>query len=342
MRHYLVHLIFATVLTALSAGLFSWWAEPIHGDLTRIGRWSEHDFGPNAAPPVIQVKAAGSSLNNATAMVLGDSFSERNLWQSIFEVKTNYIVKTFNYFGIKNCVQEWVKEVIKNPAVRIVIIETIEREFVARFDNKTPVPLCSKGIFLPLEINTEVTEAARPMWPPTVSFAYLSTTATNTVRSNLFNENYSDRFRTVNAPLHADCASFSNRRNNRILYLADDDVKNQWQDDDIKNAVTNVLHIQNEVKQHGKEFIFMLAPDKSSVYRHCLATDKAKLKQTKINQLLIEAGVNAPNMQSIFAEQANTVVDLYDPDNTHWSTAGYILAGEIMSQHIAPKSKSIN
>jgi hypothetical protein len=118
------------------------------------------------------------------------------------------------------------------------------------------------------------------------------------------------------------------------LYYADDDLKYQWNEMEIQTAISNVLKIQNEVERSGKKFIFIIAPDKSSVYKNCIKNDNVNLAMPNINQLLIDAGVNAPNMHYIFKEKIKTTVDLYDPDNTHWSESGYILAGETIGGYV--------
>ena len=54
------------------------------GDLTRIGKWLESDFGWQEAQPTINPELlASSSIDEADALAIGDSFSENLHWQSV-------------------------------------------------------------------------------------------------------------------------------------------------------------------------------------------------------------------------------------------------------------------
>ena len=332
MRKYVLYLLSAATLTFSPFVIFSWWAEPIYGDLTRIGRWTERDFGPNSPIPSITVKSSGEILDNADVMVLGDSFSQRNLWQSVFSEGTKHVVKTYGY-GQSNCIPTFIETAITNTTNKIVVIETVERSFTQRFSH---IPSCSNSSLIPSEIKAEtIGGIQRPKWPLSLGFWYTMTAAINTIRSNIFNEENSNRYQTVNTRLSAGCALFSNRRNDRFLYYADDDLKRQWSEKEVRTAIANVLDIQNQVERSGKQFVLLIAPDKSSVYQSCIPANDTILKNQSINQLLIDAGVNTPNLQSVFRENIGVIVDLYDPDNTHWSESGYILAGEIIGNYVS-------
>lgn len=269
-------------------------------------------------------------MTNPDVMVLGDSFSARNLWQSVFSNNTGYTVKSFNYE--KNCISDWIEAALIDSTSKIIIIEIVERSFVGKFRH---ISSCPKTEPISLEIKAGLEGNQRPTWPLTLGFSYITTSAFNTIRSNFLNEKYSKRFRVVNASLRNGCSIFSNRRNDRLLYLADDDLKQQWNEQEIRDAVANVLKIQKEVERSGKKFVFVVAPDKSSVYKNCLLIDKTNSKEPNITDILIGSGVNAPNIKSRFTEKINVIVDLYDPDNTHWSEAGYILAGEKIERYIS-------
>ena len=330
MRNYLLHFFIAGLLFSLPFLIFSWWAEPIYGDLTRIGKWTEHDFGPNAMPPLVQVKASGRSLINSDVTVLGDSFSERNLWQSVLSDNTSHVVKSFHYKN--NCISNWIAASISDSTSKIIIVETVERAFVGRFKD---VLSCPQTELVPLEVQAGIEGNLRPNWPLTLNFPYLSAAAINTVRLNIFHEKYSKRFTTVNTPLRAGCALFSSRRNDRLLYYADDNLKQEWNAQDIRNAVANVMKIQKEIEQSGKKFVLIIAPDKSSAYQNCLFFNNETKAAPNIIKILVSSGVHVPDLHTLFKANINTIIDLYNPDNTHWSEAGYILAGNEIGEYIS-------
>lgn len=333
MRNYFLHFISVSLPICFVAFLFAWWAEPIYGDLTRIGKWTERDFGPNVMQSPATVKSSGRALLHSDVMVLGDSFSQENLWQSIVSDKTGYTVQTFDYG--KNCVSNFIGAAIANPFSKIIVIETVERSLIGRFGI---IKSCAKMKAIPSEIKESKRESIRPTtWPLTFDFSYLWDATQNTVKLNLYPEQIVKKFRTVNIPLQANCAKFSNRKNDRLLYYADDDLKRQWSSKDISDTASNILKIQKEIESHGKKMLFIIAPDKSSVYQSCLVEPITKTNGININDQLISLGVSAPNMTTLFRGEINNIQDLYNPDNTHWSVAGYVLAGEAISQFILSK-----
>jgi len=239
MRNYIFNFLIVVIPICLFAFLFGWWAEPIYGDLTRIGKWSERDFGPNAIQAPIQIKSSGRSLLNPDVMVLGDSFSQENIWQSIVSEATGYSVQTFDYG--KNCLNNFIGAAIANTSSKIIVIETVERSLIGRFSE---IQFCAQRNVAPSEIKEIKKESTRPNWPLTLSLSYLAPTAVNTVTLNLHPEQSIKNHGVVNTPLKSGCAQFSNRRNDRLLYFADDDLKQRWDAQDIQNAITNILKIQ--------------------------------------------------------------------------------------------------
>ena len=333
MRNYLVHFFVVVLSFSLPATFFAWWAEPVAGDLTRIGKWAEHDFGPNVAHPAIQIRATGRALINPDVLVLGDSFAIYNLWQSVLSDRTGYAVKSFTYD--KNCLASWIEAAIAEPANKVVIVETLERLFVPRFGN---IAACPSTAPIPVEVAASTTAILRPTWPPTLSWSYLVPTAINTARLNTFPEKDSNRSGVINREIDVACSRFSNRRNDRLLYYSEDDQKQKLTPQKIDEAVANVLKIQKAVERSGKTFVFILVPDKSTIYQSCFTSDNAMRKIPNINNALITAGVNAPDMHKIFYDKKTAIVDLYLPNDTHWSAAGYILAGETVGRYVTSKS----
>jgi hypothetical protein len=335
MRKYLLH-FFLVVLPILFACLvFACWSEPLYGDLTRIGKWSEHDFGPNALHPTIHIKADGLPLINADVVVLGDSFSVRNLWQSALSDSTGYAIQSFQYQ--KNCTANWLDAVIARPSNKIVVLEVVEREFISKFGH---LASCVRKEPIPAEVLEVTTASRRPTWPLTFSLSYLISTAVNTAQLNHSPQKQFDKDDVINAPLRAGCANFSSRRNDRLLYFSDDNLKQQWGEQKIHDAVANVLDIQKKVEASGKKFIFVMVPDKSTVYRDCLTSGDAAKEMPDINKSLISSGVHTPDLQTPLRNNVKVIVDLYDPDNTHWSEAGYIFASNEIGKYLFSENKA--
>lgn len=335
MRAYLIHFFVVVTCLLLPATFFAWWAEPLVGDLTRIGHWTERDFGSNAVQPVIHVKASGRSLINPEISILGDSFGAPNLWQSVLAETTGLSINSFNHD--KNCIRSWVATAMAQSSNKIIVIETVERSFVVNFANMSP---CNHAEPVPMEVTPGNAENRRTRWPPTLSWSYLVPTAINTARLNFDPKNGMTSATVANVGIDAKCAGFSNRRNDRMLYFRDDDLKERWSEEEIQRAVSNVLRIQQEVERSGKTFVLVIAPDKSSVYRRCLLPAANEQSNPNINRALIAAGVNAPDMLKVFRDKFPTTIDLYQPNDTHWSAAGFILAGETIGRYVIEQTRS--
>lgn len=330
MKNYLKHFFLAVFVILVPFILLAWWAEPVSGDLARVGKWAEHDFGSNATHPDFELKATGRFIKNPDILVLGDSFSVTNQWQSVVSKRTNYAVKSYQYDN--NCISKWVKEAILNTSSKIVVMEVAERSFLNRFRQ---VESCQFTDPVPMEVQAGVINHSRKFWPPTISLFYLSGTAYNTIWLNLYPEKYSKRFRVVNIPLLEGCARFSNRRSDRLLYYADDDLKQQWTSDEIRSALANISRIQKEVEKSGKIFLLVVAPDKSSVYHNCFLYNSETFDVPNIFELLTSSGIKTLDLKRVFSEKINAIEDLYEPDDTHWGVEGYELAGNKISEYLS-------
>jgi hypothetical protein len=165
MRSYLAS-FFATLLgaivlvlgLALGFGTF----ERLEGDLTRIGFYSERDFGWNARQPVLDLLEHPAQADGADILVLGDSFSERNAWQSVLAARLNQRIASYRY-GADDCFEGFVEFALRHPSAKRVVIETVERNFAPRFGQATS---CAGDVARPWRGAGGQTLAERAVWPP--------------------------------------------------------------------------------------------------------------------------------------------------------------------------------
>jgi len=260
-------------------------------------------------------------------LVLGDSFSEGNVWQSVVSARSGHTTLTYTYDQI-SCPSSWLDYALAQPGAKTVVVESVERVFVGRY---AKMERCREDPPLAHEVRPYETQAMRATWPPALHLSYTFQTALNTWKMR----HTPGQFRSgkvINTPLKPGCAAFSSLRADRLLYYTRDNLKLAWTAQDLADAVANIKKVQDEFAAHGKTFIYVLVPDKSSTYRDCLADDKDSEARKRINptQALLAAGVTTPDLMHAFQENANRITDLYLPDNTHLSPAGYILmAGQI-------------
>jgi len=336
MRKYL--LIFGTAVSlvlglTVCLGLVFEPFEPLVGDLTRVGGYAEKDFGWTAAQPVIDIAGNGKSMSDPDILVLGDSFSRSNLWQSVITGKSDKKIQSFEFAQV-GCIRNWLAYALNHPSAKTIIIETVERSVLANFSD---LPSCKSVTPAPFENGPWTTSANRSTWPPEWHIYRTLQVSLNTLAMQIYVDSPIRGDMVVNAPIDNGCAKFSNRRSDRILYFSQDEKKFEWKHDDLANAIANILPIQEAAREHGKQFVLILVPDKLTTYQKCLSNtgDFDAGNRRDITSSLIAAGVRTPDLLSIFREHANKTVDLYLPNDTHLGVAGYLLMGEKLSHFLS-------
>jgi len=318
---YLSWFAFPVLTYLIVAVPLSIFLEPISGDLTRIGYWSERDFGWNKAQPEVAVQANGALSSNPQVLVLGDSFSHPNIWQSYLAESQHLEILSFQYQDV-GCVDNWLNWVLDNnySNMRTVIIQVVERSFVPVFRN---LNRCASRVPVPFEVAEEHITVARPDSGLTLDATYLFATATNMFRM-AWSDDRIVSAGVVNAPLSSD-SLFSNRKSNRLLYYAEDENKMSWSEKDMTLAVGNLKSIQGALDKRGLNLVVIVVPDKSSAYRNYLADEKNKDGYPDIFEQLKASDVNNVNLLGFFQYAVGETVDLYLPNDTHLSVQGYKL-----------------
>ena len=335
MQRYLIIFAMTAGLTLLAACGLSWWFEPIEGDLTRIGKYSERDFGWNADQVPIAVRANGKVVKSPDVAVLGDSFSAGNIWQSALAQQTGLNTQSFNY-SQNECIGAWADIAARNPATGTVVIETVERAFVSRFKDVTS---CSGTSITPWESVAGSTARQRLTWPMQMHVQHTALVALQTFKMRRVGATGILQDKVVNVPMDPLCGKFSHRAQGRFLYFGEDEEKWEWTAAEVANAVANVARLQAIVQGHGKRFVFVVVPDKSSVYRSCLTLPE-NIRGTppvNITAELIAGGVRIPDVLGQLQQVSSKVVDLYNPDNTHFGTTGYLALARMVQPYVAVK-----
>ena len=322
MRRYLLILFIPALAFCGVLVPASIYYQPIDGDLTRTGRWSERDFGGNAPQPSIQLLAGMNEAAAPDMLVLGDSFSRDLIWQSILAPQRGITIVT-DRFDYVDCIANWVQRAATQETAKWIVIETVEREFLRRFGT---VEACEEKPNRPIHITQTATPAQRETgwtWPKHASASYLWTTARNTARMSAKDADYLTHGQTANAVIDPGCGNFSNKRNDRMLYLREDEESSTWDKTDIDAAIANVLRIQRLLETHGKRLIFLMMPNKLAVYQDCLITVRPKVP-VDLNQQLQAAGVHTTDLTTVLRNARPRIVDMYKPNDSHLSTAGYM------------------
>lgn len=299
---------------------------PVVGDLTRIGRWPERDYIATKAQPTLAIRP-NPSITSAEILVLGDSFSQENLWQSALYEKTGLSIVSFDHTS--GCVSNWIDQLVSKAIktdANILVIEIVEREYLRFFLNFYK---CKNTKQL-LPFQDALRKPNSSWWQLTLDAEYVFGTAKHTIAlardpEKTFKED------AVNAPLK-NRGAFSNNRADRLLYYFEDRAKTKWTAQQIESAAMNALQVKNRLKERGVELVVLVVPDKSSVYEDLIEHDPPASKANEIWRSLSNKGVITLELLKEFKQARSEVVDLYKPNDTHLSASGSMLMAHYIAE----------
>lgn len=311
------------LIAALNIGL-SLHFGAIGGDLARLGGFAERDYGPGVPQPAPKIAPNTVALADADIVVLGDSFSNRLLWQGEYEAMTGQRTLTFQY-GEAGCISNWLRwmhEQKLKPGA-LVVVETVERNYVSRFAQLTTCPRVT-----PLPMRRHLGDANKKAWIDSgisLDIMYQLRVLMNSVR--LGSQDAYRAGEAVNVVLkHAD--RFTNRRADRLLYHADDEVKDGWRPSQLASALAGLSAQRAAFEASGQRFEMLVIPDKSSVYRDDIVAPR--MRAVALTHDLQQAGLWPLDTQQCFRSLALKVPDFYLPDDMHVGvTANRLIAASI-------------
>jgi hypothetical protein len=298
----------------------------VHGDLTRLARLSSHDFGRRASPdaPALQLRQA--DLERPKVVVLGDSFSRWNQWQSHWMgLRGHNDVISFHWdrIGSSACLSTWAQAMpARYPEARQLIVEVIERSFgsfVLSLDK--PCEMLPRST-QPNDTRDETLPDRRDesFWPPPdpkyVVMAWAAEHRSFDNQSRLAQQ-------VLVTPLNrADL--FTSRRSDRLLTLHDDQAKAHWRADMFGDGLSRLAALGDSLARKDITLIMVVVPDKSTAYAPYLlhADDHAKAG-IDAWQLLRAAGIRQVPLREAVRNALPATRDLYLPDDTHFSLEGY-------------------
>lgn len=328
--HYLAWFGFPVLTFFIIAIPLSLFFEPVSGDLTRIGHWSERDFGWNKSQATVSIRANGTWLSAPEIIVLGDSFSHPNIWQSYLSERQSVNIISFQYQDV-GCVSNWLSWMANEDYLkaRTVIIEIVERSFIPVFRKLNH---CSNLKPKALNVDEKNLTPVRKKKGLTLDAGYLFPTAMNTLQAFSSDERIISG-NVVNMPLTTS-ALFSNHISDRLLYFTEDDLKMNWSDKEIALSVASVKSIQDDLEEKMIRLVVVIVPDKSTTYRNFFANEERSTIAPNIFEQLKLAGVNNVNLKGAFQQKAGEVVDFYLPNDTHLSNQGYKLMAMEIAEYL--------
>jgi hypothetical protein len=329
-------------LLLLSCFLIGLYIGPVSGDLTRLGYFSERDFGWRAAQPQVNIRA--NIADHPNVVVIGDSLSRGNIWQShLMQTSNAFETLTFTWqaLGDPRCLGAWVSSVKREyPSIRFAVVESSEREFLARFSGAQRH--CESVRLTPpkVEAGLSAAQEAKPIDEVMPDPIYAFRSLLNSFR----------KFRDIAAsgdvyiaPINRDDL-FSNRRANRLLFYKEDWSDGTGDINAVKLGITNAKQLSETLQYSGVTMLLMPVPNKSAVYARYLKISAKPPLAADLWTMATAQGIPEVPLHDTFSKAVDHSVDLFLPNDTHPSTRGYMLMGDAVLaqldaiQHAAPSS----
>lgn len=314
----------AVLLLAPSIAASLYFGPPVH-ELVRLGHLPQRDYGAQAPAEPLERIAAPAAGERTDVVVLGDSFSLGNVWQSEFTRLTGQRVATWNFNQVR-CTGDWIGKAIAGELradAKTVIVQSVEREFLGRFHDK---PDCAKDFYPPHGAPVGTAGLPHHWWDIfPMDIRYLAKVAAGYPAAYRATGRYQASKVMVVDLVRTDL--FSHPRATRLLYYIDDELKfSNWSDAASDAQVARLAAWRQQAAAAGINLLFLVIPDKSSVYWPWIKPDQQLPYPQQGEQLFTLVGAQLGtqyNLLPYLREQAAVQPDLYGPDDTHFSTAGY-------------------
>ncbi|MDR3518758.1 MAG: hypothetical protein P4M00_23415 [Azospirillaceae bacterium] len=333
-RTYNGILIGLVALTALCGTILVQWLQPLSGDLTRLGGYSENEFGWTGAEAVFTPPLAASGDPGAyyDVVVLGDSFSLRTtpdrqtrsggFWVDFLAANTGLSV---GVFFIEKMPPERLFDDrrYRSHPPRLVIVELVERSLGHQLlGNGGACPgTSSPGFDLALMPRTEVPIAIRRDVVPEWNEAAIGQAIDHLAKSIPRRLVGWDGSKVKRLRLSRDDL-FTSVDPADLLVYQDDFIKRTWRDQDWAAMRCRLLDWQARSEANGQtRFLVVVAPDKSSAYAPYLAEDVRQ--PNGVAELAEAPTLHMPRVDLALRNAIQSgVKDVYLPNDTHWGSAG--------------------
>lgn len=319
--------------------------EPLRGDLTRPGGYTEADYGWNQPQERFSPPLASMRYDRPfDVVVLGDSFSSNPegqtdpgaYWTNFLAQRTGLSVVVVSRFDMT------LEDLLRHPVFvrappRLLILETVERylirdfvleadERLGRFDRHCRLEvhrLPALPAFRP--VNARPVAWVRDM-EPEVDFDQAANFLWKAVQREIFGI---DTTRVVRLALTRPDL-FSSRSADRLLVYDDELRKAQFTTAEaLDTAYCTLIDAQNRVQGNGHtRFLFMAAPDKATAYADHLA--RAELRAlSPLPGFYRRSGLNQVALVGRFRDAVWCgMKDVYMPNDTHWSSMAHRIAAD--------------
>jgi hypothetical protein len=318
-------LVSAAILVYGAVGFYFLPLAHFQGDLTRMAQLPETQFGwrmpqPALAPELFQQ----ASWQQADVLVIGDSFSETRVWQSVL-TQRGLKVRTEMWGTVQGICEDFVPWLRKQGyAGKYVVFERVERSLAGDI----PKWLSCKQML------THGGAPDGPGTPPVASFdpdeknysGRLSVGIRTKLNVLKYEHDFGDSALTSwslsngvkMSRMEEGCSLFSHQRCKDVLFLGEDCAEDLG--DETLQGMAKI-----NARLTGITPIWAIVPNKSTAYLH---PDKRFWDKA-------EHELGAPNiLREVRQAIGQKTVDLYPGNNTHFSTTGYLLLGDAVHRRL--------
>lgn len=334
--HKKYSLLLAALLFCMAMAIWSLEAYfgELYGDLTRIGQLDEGDFGWQMHQPAVPEGLLKSyPLNEADVLVIGDSFSNGLVWQSRL-ISAGYKPSTLSWRMFKPCsVGANLGQRIRQAGFRgrYVVIENVEHGFQDRMSRTCELSDTLDGKAyngLPPQTAPPSDRTLTTLSRDPLGGAWVTNALVNKIRLTYFFNVSTTRYLDFGnagarvVPIDG-CRLFSNRLCNYGLFYAKDFDKKTF------SSLENVFSMNRELRKNNFEPIWLVVPDKATVY---LGYGELNVNPyvNVWDNLAGHPKLVAPNLGEAFRQQSRLMKDFYKPNDVHLSTTGYLYLGDLM------------
>ena len=251
--------------------------QPLDGDLTRLGYLSERSFGWNGKRLVQRVRKNPPD-EAPDIIVVGDSFSAGNIWQSRLTELTGFTLLTFEWNSFLENPQCFLKIIkSKYPHAEVLILQKVERHSIERMNSllgEHDQSYDSKNLTSPKIVLVEegMTNHSRKLIGLTTDINYLVRALLNETRG--YNITYLSEKVYISPLSRSDL--FTSSRSDRLLYFMQD-VKNKesWDNLDVAKSFSSFEVFATRVDPPLVP-VLLVIPDKLTVYSRYLVKQVAE------------------------------------------------------------------
>ena len=334
-----------TLITIFIIILLSFLVELLHfnftsteGDLTRIGMHSESDYGNNEMEyffnPALSQKSSLSKIGDFDVVVIGDSFSTNRFsraWHNYLQSQANLSVGVFDI--TKYSLDDIINSTnYKKSPPKILIYESVERNLPERIISNISIKKCSEILTMSVEILPEIRSI--PIKPQLVEKATrysLEIDRGMRYLKNLFK--YTKKTTILEL---SSTELFTNSHADRLLIFSEDiSKKKKLSELDWTRVRCGLLELQRKVQHKGEtKFVALIAPDKLTTYSKYLKNKHLK-NFSKYQYLMNDSRLNiVPLLPYFEMAHKNNKKDIYFPNDTHWSSVGNKLVGNVVLDYL--------